>query len=166
MIPAFFGGIGRTRLALYVDSSIAVSLVVLAPVLGIWLHLGVDGTIYALFLGNAAGVALGAQLASRLIGARIDVRAILGTVLASACSSVVIVLIGDFGAGVPIVLGADLLIFAAVYLTLAPLLRVMNWKDLGTLQDAAKALGPLRRIVELALGYERLLLSLFASRGQ
>ncbi len=74
VLPVFFNGVGKTRLTLYLASS--VLLLVVAPVLALRLGLGPNGLICALVVANLASLALGLVLAKTSLSASADLRAV------------------------------------------------------------------------------------------
>ena len=161
--PSFFAGFGRPRLTFLVYASGAVTLVIGAPLLAIWADLGVDGVIYAIFLSYFVAWAVGTYLADRYMKARLDLRAN-GAILVSS----VVSFLATAGLSIPfsiihstlLQLVLDLVVFALVYLSLAPLTGAINGKDLDIIEHTFKDLKGVNRLSGILLRFERGFLAL------
>lgn len=157
---AFFNGFKRTRLTMVMNLSGALVLAVSAPLLSIVLNLGVFGLIYSLFLSYLLAWITGTVLAHKYMGATMDFRAN-GAILAiSAISYAVTVIVPKILSSDVLTLLVYLLVFFGVYLTLAPLSRVVNESDILTVEETFGELSFIGRFVSPVLRYERLLMGL------
>jgi len=118
----------------------------------------VDGLILSILAANLVAVVTGLYLASRFFNARVDLRACLLILTSSLLAYVAVVAVSTLRFGDIILLPAEILVFVAVYLTAAPLLRVLGPEDLDTLQTAVSGLGRFQVVIQPILRYERFVL--------
>ena len=159
VLPAFFNGIGKTRLTLVMTGTGAVALFVFAPILAVTLNLGVNGLIYSLVISNVISGAIGLYLLRSALSAQIDTRAAISTLAAGVFSFGVSYAIPDFGSSI-LTLIIKLASFSVAYLTIAPLLRAVRYEDLEILGVALGEMPFLKKPIRMLLAYEKL----FASR--
>jgi O-antigen/teichoic acid export membrane protein len=158
VLPSFFNGVGRPKFYMVFSLAGAGVLVVLAPVLSIVLGLGVPGLIYSILVSNMVAVSCGLYLSARYFGARIDFRAALSILGSSilAFLAVVPLELSHFNDLALLIL--EIVVFAAVYLTAAPLLRVLGTEDIAVLTSAMTGLGRFQSLVLPVLAYERFIM--------
>ena len=161
VLPPFFNGIGRTRLTMAVLVLGAGTLFALAPIFGVVFAMGADGLIIALIISNVAQLVFGLYLAKKYSNVKMDYAAAARIFLvADLCWAVL--LIPNFLSGLstlPLFI-LDLVLFTALYFTLAPLLRILSREDFERLRASASELGLLRPLLYLILKYELLVLRL------
>jgi stage V sporulation protein B len=155
----FFSAIGKTRLPLVVNVTGAIALFILAPVLGKVLNFGVVGLIGATIVSGAISMFLGLYFASRYLQASADLRAIGAIIGASLLGWGAMLPVSLLGLTHVVTLLVDLVIFLAVYLTTAPLLRTFDEADIARLRAAISGMGVFGKILEPILGYELLILA-------
>jgi stage V sporulation protein B len=158
--PAFFNGFNKPRLTMTLLVCGAVTLMVAAPLFSLTFGLGVDGLIYAIFLSFFVAWAVGTFLADRYMDARLDLWANLGILIASVVSYGATIFFPSVPSSNVLTLVVDFVLFAVVYLTLAPLLRAVKMDDLEIMQHSFSGLGILSKAFGVLLRYERFLLSL------
>jgi O-antigen/teichoic acid export membrane protein len=158
VLPSFFNGLGRPRYYMVYSLAGAAVIFALAPLLSIGAGLGVDGLILSILAANLVAVVTGLYLASRFFNARVDLRACLLILTSSLLAYVAVVAVSTLRFGDIILLPAEILVFVAVYLTAAPLLRVLGPEDLDTLQTAVSGLGRFQVVIQPILRYERFVL--------
>lgn len=154
VLPAFFNGISRTSFTLVMVGLGAVVLFVSAPILAIYLELGVVGLIYGLLLSNVVTSLVGLYLFHLEFSSWIDFRAATSSLAAGVISfalcNVVPALSSDL-----LVLVLKVAIFSFAYLTLAPLLRAVRRDDLELLGAALGEMPVLKRPIRMLIAYER-----------
>jgi stage V sporulation protein B len=155
VLPSFFNGLGKPRY--YMVFSLAGSGVIfaLAPLLGIFAGFGVYGLIVSTLVANMVGVSVGIYLASRFFQAYVDGRACVSIVATSVLAFVVVSLLSSLSLPDAILLPVEVVVFAAVYLSAAPLLRAISPEDLDILRSALDGLGRFKVILLPILNYER-----------
>ncbi|MDG6925613.1 MAG: oligosaccharide flippase family protein [Nitrososphaerota archaeon] len=158
VLPSFFNGLGRTRY--YMLSSVAGAGVVLAlaPALSVVGGLGVYGLIFSILAANMVVVATGLYLASRYMNAHVDFRACASILVSSLLAYAATVGVSMVRAGDYILLPAEVVVFAAVYLTLAPVAGALDGEDLDILSDALSGLGRFEVVISPVVRYERFIL--------
>ena len=137
------------------------ALLVLAPLLSITMGLGVQGLIYSTLASNLVGVSIGLYFASQNFGARMDLRAALSILGSSVLSLFAVLPLEVSGFNDLVLLVAEIVVFAAVYLTAAPLLQAIGPEDLDVLASALEGLGRFKSLVLPVLGYERFIMKRF-----
>jgi O-antigen/teichoic acid export membrane protein len=160
VLPSLFGGVGRARLAVFFSVVNAGVLLVLAPLLGIDAHLGVPGLIYATLVANVAGTAAGLLLASRYLNARMDLRAAFSILMASLLAFLLVFALRYLEIEDVALLLLQVVVFAAAYLTLAPLVRAIGLDDIRALDASLVGLGRGKALVNPILRYEEFILRL------
>ncbi|MBI3858890.1 MAG: oligosaccharide flippase family protein [Thaumarchaeota archaeon] len=157
--PAFFNGLGKTKLTFLLYLTASATLVIAAPLLALEYNLGVNGLIYANFLSDLVAWAAGTLLASKFLHANLDVRsagAILGI---SALSGLATYAVSPSGpAAVAVIVNA--VVFFGTYLTLAPLFKAINKGDLDLLEQTLREPALVGKIVSPVLRYEKFLVGL------
>ena len=158
VLPSFFNGLGHTRY--YMAYSIVGFLVVLvlAPALAIGAGLGVVGLIISILIANATGLATGLYLASRFLNSRVDYRACVSILLASLLAYAAVLFVSRVSASDILLLPAEVVVFVAIYLTAAPLVRAINTEDLELLEGAFRGMGRFESVVRPILRYEKFII--------
>jgi O-antigen/teichoic acid export membrane protein len=160
VLPTFFSGVGRTRLAMVATASGAIVLLVLAPLLGAVSSLGVAGLIYAILLSTLAGNIVGLVLAARYMHISIDYRSAVGVLAASLLAlGLTLPMVLLLLPAVVTLLG-QIVVFTVVYFTAVPLLRGIDHDDVVRLEVATRGLGPLAVMARPILRFERRILEL------
>ncbi len=160
VLPSFFNGVGRPKFYMIFSLAGAAVLAVLAPLLGVWMGFGVVGLIYAVLASNLVAVLTGLYLSSKNFSARLDLPAT-ASILASSIVAFVVILpieMSHFSGLVLLVL--EVVVFAVVYLTAAPLLRAIGPEDIEILSSALSGLGSFKSLILPVVAYERLVLRL------
>jgi O-antigen/teichoic acid export membrane protein len=163
ILPVFFAGIGRTRLSMVFNVVGSAFQIAFAPILGIWLNLGVPGLIYSILLSGLAASILGLYLAQSKLKATVDLKGILRVLLASLISFAALYPLGALHLHPSALLAADCFLFAFVYLTSVPLIGAVTQADLIRLRVATEELGPISKVVKLVLDYEGRVLKIRSS---
>jgi O-antigen/teichoic acid export membrane protein len=163
ILPVFFAGVGRTRLSMVFNLVGSAFQIALAPILGVWLNLGVPGLIYSILLSGLAASILGLYLAQSKLKATVDLKGILRVLLASLISFAALYPFGALHLHPSALLAADCVVFAFVYLTSVPLIGAVTQADLIRLRVATEELGPISKVVKLVLDYEGRVLKIRSS---
>lgn len=158
VLTSFFNGLGRPRFYMLFSIAGAAVLFVLAPLLSIGVGLGVYGLILSILAANMIAVAIGLYLASRFLNGHVDFRSCLSILASSVLAYVGAVGVSTLQFQDIILLPAEVLVFVAVYLTSAPLLRAVGREDLDILESAVSGLGRFSVLVQPVLSYERFVL--------
>jgi O-antigen/teichoic acid export membrane protein len=158
VLPVFFSGVRRTRLAMYATISSAVVLIVFAPLLGVVLGLGVPGLIYASILSNFTLTAVGLALSARYMRITIDYRSASGVLAASLVAMGLTFPISLLPVPEIAILLIQMIVFATVYLTTVPLLRGISLDDITRLETAVVGFGSLAVLVRPILRFEKSIL--------
>ena len=153
VLPVFFNGAGKTRLTLYVYLAGSILIAIVAPLLALELGLGVDGLIYALLVSNLGGLALGLALARRSLGASADVKSLATLLISAAVAAAAVTIIPAFQSKA-LTLLLQLVVFALLYFTLAPVLRAIDRDDVSRLRLALGGLSVVSLVIDWVLGYE------------
>lgn len=164
IIPNFFNGLGLTRLTLYVTGGGALAIFILAPALSVWLGLGVPGLIYSIFIANStiAGVGLSLVVRRRLGG--VNFRSVVAVLISSAAGLAICWSLPSIGSHLFNFL-FELVIFAVVYLTLAPILGAVGPDDLATISKSVEEIPLVGKVLLLVLSYEKRLSSVGFARA-
>ncbi len=158
VMPPFFNGIGKTRLTMVMLLAGAATVIVLAPVLGVILGLGVDGLILSLIISNLLSSLIGVYFAKKYADARIDYRIGARIFVASYVCFGALFFLSMLGFGKYVSLPIDILAFFGLYLTLVPVLRVVSKEDLNRLKISASGLGFISKVLNPILWYENFLI--------
>ncbi len=160
VIPSFMNGVGKSRFTLVISITSAVAFVLASLVLILGLGLGAQGLMIALLVSNLAIVTPGLALAMKYLDVRLAPLPLVGIFLAGLVAWIAVALIplGGFSSIWGVVFAA--VVFLPVYLVAVPLFRGLNNDDLVRLSIAVETLGPLRRVFEAFLGFERRVLQL------
>ncbi|MDA4122235.1 MAG: oligosaccharide flippase family protein [Thaumarchaeota archaeon] len=168
IVSNVFSGVGKVRQTFYFNLLNSGLQFLLAPLLGIWLGLGVPGLIYSILLSNLAGSIFSLYLAKSAMGATADPRMLLAVLVASMIPlslmfPIQAVLLPSIQSEYLILI--DFVTFAAVYLTAMPLVGVLQSDDIRVLRMATAGLGSVSKILEKVLAYESKLIARRPFRG-
>jgi len=158
VLSPFFNGVGKSRLTLFISVIGAVVQAVGSYVLGDALGMGAVGVMVALVLSNVAITVSGLALAMDLLGTRLSVKPLLGILLSGCAAGLAVWLLPGTGLLSIEALVLDSAVFLLLYATLVPLFSGVDENDLVRLSIAVQTMGPLRRLLEAFLGYERRIL--------
>jgi stage V sporulation protein B len=158
VLPSFFNGVGRPRYYMAFSLVAAVLLLALAPLLSIGLGLGVPGLIYSVLASNLVSVGAGLVLARRHFGAEMDVKAALSILTCSILAFLCMLPLEMSHLNGVVVLFSEIVVFAFVYMTTAPLLGAIGPRDLRTLTSAMEGLGRFKPFALSVLAYERFIM--------
>ena len=158
--PALFNGFDRTRLTMLFYLSSSLVLGTAATLFSVEGNLGVNGLIYAILLSNLVGWAMGAFFSRRYLGVFPDARAGVAVLVVCALSSAAVLVTPPVSNSGALTFLSYLVIFFLVYITLTPLLGVINDKDVGLMRHTFGGLGLFGHLVELLLRYEEYLIGL------
>lgn len=160
VIPNFFNAIGRTRLTLCVTGGGALAIFAIAPLLSVELGMGVPGLIYSIFVSNSIIAVVGVLLAIKRRLGSVDFRSA-AAVFASSVVGLTVCYLVPFLGSHWLSFVAELLIFATIYLTLAPLFGAVSPADVGVISASLGEMPVVGRILAVVLSFEGHL----ASRG-
>lgn len=163
IIPNFFNGVGLTRLTLCVTGGGALVIFSLAPLFSVGLDLGIPGLIYSIFVSNCIIAGVGLLLVVRRRLGSVDFRSVLAVLVSSAVGLAVCWSLAPFGSHL-LNFMFELLIFAIIYLTLAPIFGAMGPDDLATIAKSVDGIPLVGKILLMVLSYERRLASIGFSR--
>ena len=160
VLTPFFNGIGKSRITMLITLASAVGLAAAGYFLAVIMGLGAQGIMAAFIVSNVALTIPGLLVARSYVNVRMPVRPLAG-ITAAAFVAWLAISILPFG-GLPslAIIAVDFAIFTIVYLTCVPLFWGIDGDDIVRLSIAGEALGPARRVLVVALGYERRLLDL------
>jgi O-antigen/teichoic acid export membrane protein len=163
--PAFFNGLGRTRLTLALFLTASVTLVLAAPLLALTCGLGVNGLIYANFLSDFVAWAVGTFLAFRYLHAALDIRTTAMILVVSTVASLGTAILPPVGSAAA-TLVVDIVVFFGIYITLAPLSRAITGQDLDLLDVTLSEPAIIGKVAAPLLRYERFLANLVSTEGK
>ncbi len=153
VLPPFFNAIAKTRLTLVTYLGNALPLFLLAPIVVVYLQMGVVGAIFCLLISNFAGLATGLILAKKYANANYSYSKNLRIVLACTVGLLPIIFMpSEFSSIVTVLI--DAFLFFIVYLTLAPPLGIVDRSDLARLSEWSADLGFLSKLLNLLVKYE------------
>jgi len=153
VLPPLLNGLGRTKLTLSMYLASSTVLIVLAPILGVFLQLKVIGLMIAWIVSNVVQLAAGMVLATR-VGVRFRYHAAFRSFLAAGASYAGIWLAIEAGLGTYQTLAVSMAAYLLLYLTLAPVLRVMERGEFLQLMELSRGTGLLGRALSFVLRYE------------
>lgn len=159
VVPAFFNGVGRSTMMMYITILSSAVLAAAGLLLGAVLGLGAGGIMLALLISNVALTVAGLAAARRYLGVRLSAGPLLGVVVAAAIALIAVYVLPNEELSSPVSLVLDCLVYAGVYLTALPLVQGIDGDDVVRLSIAGDSLGPLRGIFLIILRYERYILT-------
>jgi O-antigen/teichoic acid export membrane protein len=158
VLASFFNGVGKSRFTLLISIVAAITLAGGCLVLGAVFGLGAEGVMLALVVSNVAATISGLTLSKRYLGTHLPARPLLGIFLAALVAFIAVFSLPSEELSSLEALLIDSAIYLIVYLTLVPLLFGMDEGDISRLSIAAETMGPVRKVFEVFLGYERRIL--------
>jgi O-antigen/teichoic acid export membrane protein len=154
VIPGFLLGIGKPRPALIAVGMAAVILFVAAPLLALSSGLAVTGLILALLVSNASLAGIGLYLVHRNRLGATGWRSALATLAASVVALAACLFLPAIGHPT-VMLVVKFVVFAAIYLTLAPPFGAVDGADLDRLAESIREVSFLFVLASPFLSYER-----------
>jgi O-antigen/teichoic acid export membrane protein len=161
--PAFFNGFNRTRLTMYLGVASGTTLAILAPVLAIYLGLGVPGLIYSIFISYLTGWTVGVVFAYTRMSATIDSRPVVMILLATTVASGAVYLMRTIPINQALLLVVELGIYLGIYVTLAPALKAITLWDAEILDKTFREIRVVGRLAVPLLRYVRYVIRRTAS---
>ena len=158
-LTSFYNGVGDTKMTMKIGLITFIIVIALSPLAA--LSYGVPGLIIAFLFANALGTFYGAYVAKRKYSLQFDVPAVAKICAVAIVSAVPAILLQYAGFPIHYTLIAGVAAYLFTYLTLIPFMRILGETDLDTLKHIFQHIGPLRRIGNAALKYEKKIL--FAS---
>jgi O-antigen/teichoic acid export membrane protein len=160
VLPPFLNGIGKSRITMLITLTSAVAQAVAGYFFCVSLGFGAEGIMVAFLVANLALAVPGLLLVRRILNVRMSWRPLAGIMVAAlvALFAVVLLPLRNLPSIAAVVI--DFVVYVAVYLTCAPIVWGIDGDDIIRLSIAGEALGPARRIVGLALEYEKRVLVL------
>jgi len=158
-LPSLFNGFGKTRLTLKVTLVNTFVVVVLSPVLSP--VYGVVGVILATFIGGLASTSYAAYIGIHELKVNFQVKPVVKIYLAGLLSSLLplVVLLFMWAHQVEVLVVGTVL-FVAFYVTLIPLLRIVDENELAALRRMTAQIRVLNVIAKPVLKYMQKILSL------
>jgi stage V sporulation protein B len=166
VIPNYFNGMGKTRLNFWylaVDTVVTIGLSV-----ALALTYGLYGLLAAQIISNFVQIGWGIFLLKRTFNTMVDFKSAGLGIACSFCAAVLVTFIGPVVHSYLIELVLRLVAFGAVYLTLAPLAKVIDSDDIARIRSAFSGSAGLRPIINAVMTYESKVYSLrrFMTRRQ
>lgn len=153
VLVVYLNGVDRTRATLAAISAEAATVFVLAPLLGGYLGLGVDGLVLAVFLSNMASTLVGLALIGEKGGSPIDFRAAALVVLSALLAMGAIMAVPPLPRNLlPLVV--KFVVFVGVYVTAAPALGAITPEDLEMIGRLVSEMKSLRPLVSALVKYQ------------
>jgi len=156
-LTSFYNGVGDTKMTLKIGLITFIIVVALSPLAA--LSYGVPGLIIAFLFASAVGTFYGAHVAKRKYSLQFDIPAVTKICAVAIISAVPALLLRYTGLPIYYTLIAGVGAYLLAYLTLIPLMRILGETELNTLKNIFQHIGPLRRIGNTALKYEKKILS-------
>lgn len=163
VIPNFFNGIGLTRLTLATTGAGALMIFGVAPFLSLVMGLGVPGLIYSIFVSNVVIAAMGLLFVLRKRLSSVDYRSIAAVMVSSGAGLAVCWSLPFLGSEL-LDLGVKVIVFAILYLTLAPILGAVEPEDVDRLSTSVGEVPILGYLLLMVFSYEKYLASMRLSR--
>jgi O-antigen/teichoic acid export membrane protein len=156
-LTSFYNGVGDTKMTLKIGLITFIIVVALSPLTA--LSYGVPGLIIAFLFANAVGTFYGAHVAKRKYSLQFDIPAVAKICAVAIVSAVPALLLRYAGFPIHYTLLAGVTVYLFAYLTLIPFMRILGATELDTLKNIFQHIGALRRIGNIALRYEKKILS-------
>jgi O-antigen/teichoic acid export membrane protein len=159
VLGGFFNGIGRTDISLKAALIRLPVVLLLVPALT-WLY-GVQGFICALIISGLPSLLYTACTAHSQYGLDFGLKSIAKICVASllsAASALVLATFLPYSHLIKLALTAPL--FVLTYLTLAPLMGVIERQDIDNIALITKDIKPISKLIRIALSYEEKILSI------
>jgi len=155
VLPPFFNAIAKTRLTFFTYLVSALSLFILTPLLTLYLRMGLNGVVYSQIVCGFAGLFTGLLLAKKYVGADYSYTKNLLIAVTCITGAIPLFIISRFWSIAPLVeILIDIVVYFMIYLTVAPLIGIMDKNDLRRLSSWTNGLGFLSRISDLLIRYE------------
>lgn len=164
VLGPYFGGIGKSRLAMYFFLTNALAILLSLPFFIYALNYGVLGTIYSLALGNFASCVVGLLLAKKFLATRIDLNSSIGVLLASslACGCVYLIIPILAFTNAPLGLLIQLAVLIIVYSSIAPMFSAIDANDIQVLSTLIENSRILRKTITPFLTFEETIIEMKA----
>ena len=160
VLTPFLNGVGKSTMTMLITLASAIALAVAGYLFAVSLGLGAEGIMLALLVSNAALTASGLFLARNYLDVRMPIKPLAGIVVAAVVAWLAIYILPLGGLPSVAVVAIDCVVYLVIYLTCVPLVWGIDGDDIVRLSIAGEALGPVRKILSLTLGYERRILAL------
>jgi O-antigen/teichoic acid export membrane protein len=156
-LTSFYAGLGETKTILIISLITFLILAVLSPILT--QTYGVQGLIAAFLIASTAGAIYATHKARRKFQIEFDTPSLLKIYLVSAISGIPPLLMTHFAhLPEPVNLAIGVLTYLSIYITLAPLTRIITLSELQTITTITKRIRLLAFIIKPILRYERKIL--------
>jgi O-antigen/teichoic acid export membrane protein len=165
ILGGFFLGLGRPRLAFIVSGIAAIVLFITAPLLSVYAGLGVEGLIVSVLVSNGMTTAVGLYVVHFYGMGIAEWRSLLGTVASCIIALGACLSFPSIGNDV-IMLGVKMVLFTAVYLTLAPLLKSVDVDDIDRIGESLREVPIVGLAVSPLVRYERALAGIIRTGGK
>jgi O-antigen/teichoic acid export membrane protein len=153
VIAPLMNGIAKTKSTLLMYAASSAVLFALAPVLGLIFGLKAAGLIVAFAASNFVQLAVGMLLARRE-GMSFEYGAVIRSMLAACLSYAGTDAAAEVGLGATGTLLISMVVFFPLYLTLAPLMRVLRKAEFSQLMDLVQGIGVLTKVIRYVMRYE------------
>lgn len=160
VLPSFFNGIGTSRLTLLISAVAAVTFAAGAYLLGAVLGLGAEGVMIASLCSNVSMTVSGLLISNRVLRIRPPMAPLLSIFLAGSVAGLGVRILPTGGLLSIESLALDSIVFLILYAVLVPFFLGVDDDDLVRLSIAVGTMGPLRKLFEGFLGFERRILSI------
>jgi stage V sporulation protein B len=158
IFPPFFNGIGKTRFTMFALLSGTACTVVLAPVFGF--VYGAYGIVYVLMISNWVASVIALYLAKKHLNTEINYSSSYLALISAAIGYVAALFLTMLSIGMLPILILQVIVFFGLYLTIAPLIGVINANDIFTLRSSTGRLGILSKLLSIILRYETIIIRL------
>lgn len=164
VLGPYFGGIGKSRLAMYFFLTNALAVLLSLPIFIYALNYGVLGAIYSLSVGNMASCLVGLLLAKKVLATKIDIYSSMAVLLASSLSCGFVYLTDPILAFTNVALGLliQLAILVAIYSSIAPMLGAIDANDMRVLSTLIENSRMTMKTIAPFLWYEKAIIELRA----
>lgn len=157
VFPYLFSGIGRTDVILKASLINMLVFVPTAPLLT--QSYGIIGLIMSLFMSNFCSLLYLLLTTVKKVKASLDISSSAKIYLASTISALLLFIFlgySRFGSILNLIIGGAF--FCAVYLTLLPIIGIINFTDIEIFRQVSEKIRSLRVILKFLLGYETMIL--------
>jgi peptidoglycan biosynthesis protein MviN/MurJ (putative lipid II flippase) len=164
-LASFYNGLGETRTTLIISLITFLTLATLSPTLT--QTYGVQGLITAFLIASTAGTIYATHKARRKFQIEFDTPSLLKIYLVSAASGIPPLLMTHF-AHLPetVNLTIGVLTYLSIYITLAPLAKIITPSELQTITNITKRIRPLGVIAKPILRYQQKILHIEQAKNQ
>jgi len=157
-LTSLFNGLGKTRITLKTSLITLAAILALAPILA--KAYGVPGVIVALISARAASTCYGMYVAKRNFKIEYDAKSLVKIYLigvASAIPSLLLLQTSMLPELVSVIVGG--LLFLAIYVTLTPIVGIVNNSELKTVTEVVQKIRLLAPIMKPLLRYQEKILN-------